>query len=80
MLSSAGETRMVAACEGTPSHLQRISYIDKKSRFCARAPFYIAIVRIFLARALTVFGAGLLSEIIRYTSSRDALPFKEKTT
>ena len=69
VLNSAGETRMVASCEGTRSHLHIIGKIE----ILRISPIYIALVLKWLAQTLTVFGVGLLPELLRYTGTRGRL-------
>ena len=57
VLSSAGETRMVAACEGTRSHLHRIGKIE----ILRMSPFlYCASPKVTSAHANRIWGGTLI--------------------
>ena len=57
VLSSAGETRMVAACEGTRSHLHRIGKIE----ILRMSPFlYCASLKVTSAHANRIWGGTLI--------------------
>ena len=74
VLSSAGEMRMVAACEGTQSHLHRIGKIE----ILRMSPFlYCASPKVTSAYANRIWGGTLIRVYTVLDTSTHDMPKKD---